>query len=36
MRAAIIQYLDERLREARARERGLAQAITGAENLPDD
>jgi hypothetical protein len=36
LRAAIIDYLEERLREAREREHRLAQAITGAENLPND
>jgi hypothetical protein len=34
LRAAIIQYLEERLHDARARERELALAITGAEDLP--
>jgi hypothetical protein len=36
MRAAIIEYLEERFHEAAARERRLAQAITGAEDLSDD
>jgi carbonic anhydrase len=36
LRAAFIKYLEQRLHEARARERRLAQAITGAEDLSDD
>lgn len=32
VRAALIDYLEERLQEAQARERRLAQAITGVEN----
>ena len=32
LRAAFIEYLEERLYEARARERRLAQAITGVPN----
>jgi hypothetical protein len=36
LRAAIIEYLEERLHEARARERQLAQAITGTADLPGD
>jgi hypothetical protein len=36
LRAAIIEYLEERLHEAQAREHRLAHAITGAENLLDD
>jgi hypothetical protein len=35
LRAAINQYLEERLHEARARERQLAQATTGTD-LPGD
>jgi hypothetical protein len=36
MRAAIIEYLEERLHEAQVRERRLAQAVTGSEDLSDD
>jgi hypothetical protein len=36
LRAAVIEYLEERLHEARARERRLAQAITGTADLPGD
>jgi hypothetical protein len=36
LRNAFIEYLEERLLEARERERQLAHAITGAENLPGD
>ena len=36
IRAAIIEYLEERLREAEARERQLVLAITGAEDLLKD
>jgi hypothetical protein len=35
-RAAIVDYLKERLHEARARERHLAQALTGTADLPAD
>jgi hypothetical protein len=35
LRAALIEYLEERLHEGRARERQLAQAITGTD-LPSD
>jgi hypothetical protein len=36
LRVAIIEYLEERLHEAVVRERQLAQAITGAEDLSND
>jgi Mg2+/Co2+ transporter CorB len=36
MRVAIIEYLEDRLHEARAQERQLAEAITGAEHLPNE
>jgi hypothetical protein len=36
LRAAIIEYLEERLHEAQVRERRLAQAITGTADLPGD
>jgi hypothetical protein len=36
LRVAIIEYIEERRREAVAQERRLAQAISGAEDLPND
>ena len=36
LRAAIVEYIEERLHEAQSRESRLAQAITGAENLQYD
>jgi hypothetical protein len=36
LRAALIEYLEQRLHEATARERRLARAITGAEDFSDD
>jgi hypothetical protein len=36
LQAALIEYLEERLREVRASERQLAQAITGTNDLSDD